>query len=86
MAVTQTEAGLLSDLRFIARNDLALTAQLVALPWLTDGVTQTEAGVVSNFVYVAADDNAEPGASDFPWLTDRHRSCPACACAGLPMA
>ena len=69
--VTQTEANLLSDLRFIARDDITLANGVIALPWLADDVTQTEAGLLSDLHYIASNDiTLANRLVAFPWLVD----------------
>ena len=69
--VTQTEAGLLSDLRYIARDDVSLVTQLIAFPWLMDGVTQTEGSLVSDLGYIAGDNVVlATRLVSLPWLAD----------------
>ncbi len=51
--VTQTEAGLLSDLRFISRDDVALAERLVALPWLLDGLDVVERTIIERLEWTA---------------------------------
>lgn len=55
-SITQTEAGLMSDLRYIARDDIALTARLVTLPWLADGVNDVERITIGRLGWVADTD------------------------------
>jgi hypothetical protein len=69
--VTQTEASLLSDLRYIARNDITLASRLVSFPWLVDGLDATERNTVERLIWIAdADAELANDIAGKPWLAE----------------
>ena len=54
--VTQVENDLVSDLRFIARDDITLATRLVAFPWFTDGLDDAERNIAERLRWIAHED------------------------------
>ena len=69
--VTQTEASVLSDLRYMARDDITLTARLVDLPWLVDGLDEFELTTIERLAWIADQDvELAKSIAGKPWLVD----------------
>jgi len=69
--VTQAEADLLSDLRYMARDDITLATRLVDMPWLADGLDEFELTTVEHLARIADQDAELAKAIAYkPWLAD----------------
>ena len=69
--VTQIEAGVLSELRYMARDDITLTARLVALPWLVDGLDEFELTTIERLARIADQDvDLAEAIAGKSWLDD----------------